>query len=329
MSEDSRQSVPRSAWLDGEEVFVPLSVPQGPLSPPYSPYPLNDVDSGSACSSAIVSVRPLIITGTTHSVTNLVKKKREKKRKLQRQQRLLRKNKSLTMMDASSASSIVREGKRTYSHTFDPYYHLRFSSFAEVDPVCLEIAECCSVPGKRVLDVCGGGNAWIAFFLAARGGADHVVSIHPDLETTLRNCKQLRKLKHDGVPTTADKSEDYPKYLLRRMGPVSVVNKPWLLVGAACVGAASKFPFNLEFRCADFTKGPVPEEKFDVVIACHLPRLEDNEAQEFAKAILAVTSAGAFNVSEKRQTVLCNFFSQKCQLVKPHSSDSVLVFRRS
>ena len=304
--------------LDDEEVFIPMcmSSRHGPLSPAYSPYPLHP-DEAASGSSCALSDRPAMILAD--NATDVVAKRKERKRKHRRQQRLLRRHKSLAKPHAES-STFLREGKRVYEEKFDPYYADRFLTVAECDKALFAAIEALSShdvglspKSAKVLDCSHGGNGWPAFCLAAMFGARRVVSVHPDLETVLANCKQLRKLKHDGI-VWREERDQYPKYVVRRMGPVRVSNKPWvrplslISTGAETAEGVEDFPFNIEFRCGDITEDET-QDVFDLVVCLHMGQVD---LHKFTKSIVARTKIGGLIISDNRECIQNAFVETLC-----------------
>ena len=256
--------------MPGEEIFLPRSVAMhAALSPPYSPYPLNDVLEDDEDASDLVLPDqvdgklafedkanppiPLIITGTQPHVEpgSLKRKKRSRK---------LKYSKSV----GSEAHCYIRQ-RSSCSH-IDVYYDQRFLPYIGLDSgICLllEIFGNDFFTNKSVLCVdCGAGL--VPFQLAALFQVSRVIGTERDVNSVLENCAQLRKFKHDGIDVWDENSEtaNYPKLLLRRTGPVRVTNKPWLL-GDRLLN--DHFPFNLEFRY--LPTGEAWKDKADIVIS--------------------------------------------------------------
>jgi hypothetical protein len=243
------------------EIFVPESVSRrAAMSPPYSPYPLNEVLENENGSELVVP--PLVLDdprppdpipsmiGAAFETGTIAKRKERKKRQRQ-QQRLVRRNKSVrsaSVIYASrqGATEYVREGKRM--DTFDPYYGQRYEAEAKIDGDLSRILN--EINPNFFLDKSvthfGCGVGFIAFYIAAFLGAARVVALDADSETILKNCAQLRKFKHDGIVISSDESERFPQLCVRRCGAARITNKPWR-IESETERLNPLFPFNIQF----------------------------------------------------------------------------------
>jgi hypothetical protein len=221
---------------DDEEVFVPPSVSrQAAMSPPYSPYPIHEVQEDESGASELVL--PDIVDVDRPS------RPPDRKRKRSRPGSGMKKRRT-----THAPSVIVREVKKRN----DPYYSDRFKSAVSIDDTLRSILDFQGpnfFHNKNVcINRCGGG--FIAFYIAAFLSPAHVVALDRDIEIILRNCMQLRKFKHDGIPVDSEpREDDYPKLCVRRCGVVPVTNKTWIVEDQyRCSHQSNNFPFNIEFR---------------------------------------------------------------------------------
>jgi len=238
------------ATNEDEEIFLPASLAKNAaLSPPYSPYPLNDVmeDEGSE----LVLPPP----AETKKRQRPVVKARSRRKKI-------RKPKTVT-----SADVVVREHRDPV--VVDKYYSERFDSTVGIDTRISSIIVKFGrdfFKNKKVLEIdCGVGL--VSFQIAALLKADRMVGTDRHLPTVLGNCKQLRKFKHDGLQVVGEKNENFPIFCVRKMGTARVTNKPWFVDDIEIL--KSNFPFNIEFlNASSIDEIPKSFNSFFDIILC-------------------------------------------------------------